>query len=329
MTTIIKNEETFIIDANIRESHMNRVDVLEKVKGLLLLPKLEMATTKQVADFYEVNYDAVRALIVDHKEELVSDGYKVSSGREIRDGLVSDFKSQTNIINKRGHFLVETENGFVKMANGGNGLFPRRAILRVGMLLRDSEVAKVVRNQLLNIEEKTTQEVKVTDINEEQSLQIAVGQAFMSGDINALAHASEKLIEFKSRHIKEVENKLQEQEMVIKTLVKEEMQYKDPRKLLCKLVNRYSMVIYGTICTNKGWQELCSHLVNKIEKGINLKSRRTIARETNARASYTSVIKEKEFQIIIPAMVGMCKSRGVNVSDIMIDAQELLQEPAI
>ena len=51
MTTIIKNEEAFIIDANIRESHMNRVDVLEKVKGLLLLPNLGMATTKQVADF--------------------------------------------------------------------------------------------------------------------------------------------------------------------------------------------------------------------------------------------------------------------------------------
>lgn len=30
---------------------MNRVDVLEKVKGLLLLPNLEMATTQQVADF--------------------------------------------------------------------------------------------------------------------------------------------------------------------------------------------------------------------------------------------------------------------------------------
>lgn len=320
MTTIIKNEETFILDANVRESHMNRMDVLEKVKGLLLLPKLEMATTKQVADFYEVNYDAVRALIVDHKEELVSDGYKVSSGREIRGGLVSDLKSQTNIINKRGHFLVETENGFVKMANGGNGLFPRRAILRVGMLLRDSEIAKAVRTQLLNIEEKTTKEVKVADINEEQSLQIAVGQAFMTGDINALAHASEKLIEFKSRHIKEVENKLQEQKMVIKTLAKEEIQYKDPRKLLCKLVNRYSMVIYGTICTNKGWKKLCSHLVNKIENGINLKSRRTKARRSNPRASYISVIRPEEFKIIIPAMVGICTSGGVETFDIVKDA---------
>ena len=51
MTKLITSQETFIIDANVRESHMNRVEVLEKVKGLLLLPNLEMATTKQVADF--------------------------------------------------------------------------------------------------------------------------------------------------------------------------------------------------------------------------------------------------------------------------------------
>ncbi|MBJ8080090.1 hypothetical protein JDS82_02495 [Bacillus cereus group sp. N14] len=329
MTTIIKNEETFIIDANVRESHMNRVEVLEKVKGLLLLPNLEMATTQQVADFYDVPTQAVYSLVHDNREEVASDGYITVKGKDIREDLESSLKEGQEIIRKRGHFIYKYEGNETKLSYQPNGLFPRRAILRVGMLLRDSEIAKEVRTQLLNIEEKTTKEVKVADINEEQSLQMAVGQAFMSGDINALAHASEKLIEFKSRHIKEVENKLQEQKMVIKTLAKEEMQYKDPKKLLCKLVNRYSMVIHGTIRTNKGWQELCSHLLNKIENGINLKSRRTIARETNARASYTSVIKEKEFQIIIPAIVGMCKSRGVNVSDIMIDAQELLQEPAI
>ncbi|MEC2943474.1 hypothetical protein P9Z76_15430 [Bacillus cereus] len=322
MTTIIKNEETFIIDVNVRKSHMNRVDVLEKVKGLLLLPNLEMATTQQVADFYEVPKQAILSLVHDNRKEVEGDGYKTLKGKE----LVNSLEEYTTILKRKGHYLLESG---VTVAYGNNGIFPRRAILRVGMLLRDSEIAKEVRTQLLNIEEKATKENKVADITEEQILQLAVRKAFMSGDINALAHASEKLIEFKSRHIKEVENKLQEQKMVIKTLAKEEMQYKDPKKLLCKLVNRYSMVIHGTIRTNKGWQELCSHLVNKLENGINLKSRRTIARETNARASYTSVIKEKEFQIIIPVMVGMCKSRGVNVSDIMIDAQKLLQELAI
>ena len=98
------------------------------------------------------------------------------------------------------------------------------------------------------------------------------------------------------------------------------MRYKTPEKILRKLVNRYSVVIHGTIGTNKGWQDLCSHLVNKLEKGINLKSRRTNARRGNPRASYISVIRPEEFEIIIPAMVGICMSSGVDVSDILKDA---------
>ncbi|MBO1582970.1 hypothetical protein [Bacillus sp. XF8] len=331
MPITVKNQEAFIIDANIRESYMNRVDVLEKVKDLLLLPNLEMATTNQVADFYETSKTVISTLVFEHREELLEDGYHSMKGKELKGKLDYQNFCKPKITNKKGHFTVEHGGQNAVITYGENGLFPRRAILRVGMLLRDSHVAKEVRTQLLNIEEKATQEVKVADINEEQSLQMAVGQAFMSGDINALAHASEKLIEFKSRHITEIENKLQEQKAVIQTLAKEEIQYKDPKKLLRKLVNRYSTLIHGTIRTNKGWKDLCSHLVNKLENGINLKTRRTIARKTYPRASYISVIRDEEFKIIIPAMVGMCESRGVNVSDIMKDAQEVivLQEAAI
>ncbi|HFK1555987.1 TPA: hypothetical protein ACGXM0_005806 [Bacillus paranthracis] len=118
-----------------------RVDVLEKVKGLLLLPNLEMATTKQVAEFYEVKEDVIRQLVLHHGDEFISDGYNTVTGREAR-MLLSEKSSLNKIISKRGCFLVETDNGFVKMANRGNALFPRRAILRVGMLLRDSEEEK-------------------------------------------------------------------------------------------------------------------------------------------------------------------------------------------
>ncbi|MGU9540543.1 MULTISPECIES: hypothetical protein [Bacillus cereus group] len=302
MTTIIKNEETFIIDANVRESHVGRVEVLEKVKGLLLLPNLEMATTRQIADFYEVGETTVKELVRYHNEEFISDGYKAVAGAELK-----EIKAQTG--------NLSTLKYHARLA-----LFPRRAVLRVGMLLRDSEIAKEVRNQLLNVEEKTTKEVKVVDIQEEQALQIAVGKALMMGDINGLAHASEKLMEFKNRHITEMENKLQEQKMLIKVLVKEEVQYKNPRTLLRKLVNHYSKVVHGTISTNKGWIDLRHHLANKLERGINLKSRRTNARKSNPRASYISVIHPEEFKIIIPAMVGICVSSGVEVSDIMKDA---------
>ncbi|MGE7866670.1 hypothetical protein ACQKNO_10460 [Bacillus paramycoides] len=329
MTILVKNEETFIIDTNVRESHMNRTEVLEKVKGLLLLPNLEMATTRQVADFYEVPVKTIQTIHARHLEEIKSDGHVTKTGKELTNELVTLNTKDTKITNKRGHILVEWGEYETTLPHSTIGLFPRRAILRIGMLLRDSEVAKEVRTQLLNIEEKATSEAKIVDIDKEMQLQMAIGQAFMSGNINALSQATEKLIEFKSRYIAEIENKLKEQQMVIKTLTKAEMQYKDPRKLLRKLVNRYSIAVHGTISTNKGWQDLCNHLVNKIENGINLKSRKTNARKSNPKASYISVIRGKEFIVIIPVMVGMCKSKGINVSDIIQDAQEILQEAAV
>ena len=51
------------------------------------------------------------------------------------------------LTNYRGYFKADGQ----KFANRSNLLFPKRAILNVGMLLRDSAVAKEVRNRLLDI----------------------------------------------------------------------------------------------------------------------------------------------------------------------------------
>lgn len=44
-------ETALVEDVKVREQYMERVDVLDKVKKLLLLPGMDMATTKQVAEF--------------------------------------------------------------------------------------------------------------------------------------------------------------------------------------------------------------------------------------------------------------------------------------
>lgn len=119
--------------------------------------------------------------------------------------------SGTKIINKRGHFLVETADGYVKMANRSNGLFPKRAILRVGMLLRDSEVAKEVRTQLLNIEEKAPEVIKKAEVDTELSLiKESMADAIISGDMTKYIEATVKLNAYKDRYTKQVEAKLKE-----------------------------------------------------------------------------------------------------------------------
>ena len=210
MTVLSVSEEKLFMKRDVRENLIKRLEVLEKVKDLLLLPALELATTQQVADYFEVSDDAVQNIVKRHKDELLSDGYCSYTGSEVK-SLVTEKNSVTKIINKRGYFIVETDNGYVKMANRSNGLFPRRAILRVGMLLRDSEVAKEVRTQLLNIEEKAPEVMKKAEVdNEVTLLEQAVGKAFASNDIMKFAEATMKLNAYKDRYTKQVEAKLEE-----------------------------------------------------------------------------------------------------------------------
>ncbi|MEH7667651.1 hypothetical protein V7419_12915 [Bacillus sp. JJ689] len=138
-----------------RDSLVERVEVLEKVKSLLLLPKMEYATTKQVADFYDIEKKAIDNVILRNKEELTSDGMII-----VKQGELKKIKGD---LQNEGSLEKYGLGKFVAAAY----LFPKRAILRVGMLLRDSEVAKEVRTQLLNIEEHAATEVKTYEIDYE------------------------------------------------------------------------------------------------------------------------------------------------------------------
>jgi len=61
----------------LRSKHMNRVEVLDRVGGLLLLPNTEIATTKQVAEFYDVGYEAIATLVKRNKGELEGNSLKL------------------------------------------------------------------------------------------------------------------------------------------------------------------------------------------------------------------------------------------------------------
>lgn len=182
-------EEKLLLEKDVREELITCVEVLEtvKVKDLLLLPDIGMATTQQVADFYEVGVEVIKKIIQRNGDELRSDGYRMLTGLDVKN-LVREKMSLTKIISKHGYFLVETDNGTVKMANRRNGLFPKRAILRVGMLLRDSKVAKEVRNQLLTIERKTPNTIKAAEMNHElSSFGTEMGKAFTQMFTNAMS----------------------------------------------------------------------------------------------------------------------------------------------
>lgn len=276
-------ETQFIDDRLLRDKSVGHYEVLEKVKDLLLLPGTELATVKQVADFYEAGEEAIVSIYSRHADELESDGMYVAKYKELSNLQYESLKTS------KGRVTFIFENGTeLDFPTRGQKVFPRRAILRVGMLLRDSVIAKEVRTQLLNIEEKTSEEVKVQDITEEQRLMLNVGMAYASGDINAMLKATTEYNAFQNRHIEKLKNDN-------KALADGILEWKDRDRLNAGI--RKLSAVTG-IHFSKMWNELYKNLQYKY--GICLKQR--------GGTPYVQWIKESEWDKVIKTFCAMCEA---------------------
>lgn len=141
------NDEVLLESQTLRNQvvdQVNPVDILNKVKALVLLPDDLHATIEQVAEYYEVPYETIESLIRNHRDELEMDGLKVLKGKELEE-FVSLIKKETN-------------TGTISPKTRSLTIIPRRGILRIGFLLRDSRVARDVRTYALDVEEITRRE---------------------------------------------------------------------------------------------------------------------------------------------------------------------------
>ena len=126
----------------VRASYVNdtNTEVLTKIKALALLPDGIHASTEQVASFYEVDHETIKKIVLRHRDELKANGYR-SIGKK-----TGDMMSLHSAFTRNQAWLA---------------IFDRRAILLVGMLLRDSPIAKQVRAYLLDAESATPHRQKV------------------------------------------------------------------------------------------------------------------------------------------------------------------------
>lgn len=136
--------DAFIESKSLRESVIKHTEVLDKVKKLSLLPDDVNASVELVADYFEVGKEAIKSVIKDNRSEVESNGVRVLTGDELR-----SLKDLGTVAKNASAFTI----------------IPRRAILNIGMLLRDSEVAKQVRTYLLNLEESSPKRERVKAIS--------------------------------------------------------------------------------------------------------------------------------------------------------------------
>lgn len=286
------NVNEIIDNKELREELSGRINVLEKVKNVLLIPETEYATTALVADYYEVNIEAVQKIVIRNRDELQEDGLKMLKGKEIMDNLGVDMLS---IPRDRGCYKVDN----IKIWYGNNTLFPRRAILRVGMLLRDSPVAREVRTQLLNGEEKTPADIKTADINEEQHLLLNVVAALTSGDTQEAMRAFSEVLTFKDRHITKLET-------TNKALSNSILEWEDRSRLnfAVRKLAGISGQPYATM-----WNELYKQLRNKYH--IDLKRR--------GKRPYISTVMKEEWGDLIKCFSALCQYYGQEPEDMFHD----------
>lgn len=192
---ILENQST-------RENLIGKVDVLDKVKELVLLPYGESMTMELVADYYNVGLEAINSLVKDNRDEIKSDGYCVLTNNELK-----SFKNSCEIKSRARQISI----------------FPRRAILRVGMLLRDSEVAKEIRTQLLNMsEDESSIQETVNNIDKEKLLALDV---IYATDDNSRILALSKLILYKDEQRKKIEDERNRAVTKVENITKSDATY--------------------------------------------------------------------------------------------------------
>ncbi|MFD3485174.1 hypothetical protein [Streptomyces sp. NPDC058665] len=135
------SEVTLLESRTMRVEHLGCVEVLDKVKALIMLPDGIHNTTDGVARYFEVSTGVIRQLTARHRAELSENGMQVLRGPDLRE-YQSDNMS-----------LSSGSDRSYPQRRSGLTLYTRRAVLNIAMLLRDSDIARRVRTYLLDAEE--------------------------------------------------------------------------------------------------------------------------------------------------------------------------------
>ncbi|GAA1151199.1 hypothetical protein GCM10009654_03210 [Streptomyces hebeiensis] len=142
-------EGALLESRSMRDSVMGRVDALDKVKALVMLPDGIHVRSEDVARYFEVSTGVIRQLTARHRAELTANGMHVLRGSDLR-RFHSDMVSL---------WAGGKQDSYPQAATQLT-LYTRRAVLNIAMLLRDSDIARSVRTYLLDAESELRSEFR-------------------------------------------------------------------------------------------------------------------------------------------------------------------------
>ena len=156
-----------------RVSHDRATEILNKLKALYfaLWRGISSSTTGQMAAFYEVSTDAIESALRRHRDEFESDKLTTLKGKQLKD--FKDASVTKAEASKTSQLIIWTP----------------RAALRLGMVLRESAIAKAVRTSLLDAVEQVipSQVTRIRELELELELARATDSAARSQERLMLA----------------------------------------------------------------------------------------------------------------------------------------------
>lgn len=294
----IITSESMVDNHDLRNELIARTEVLDKVKKLLLIPEMNCMTIRQVADYYEVDIDTINRCCQRNRTEIVGDGVANKTPKVFKDLLN---EQDVQLVQNRTNLVIQIDdNTRLEIPNRGIKCFSKRAVLRIGMLLRDSKIAQEVRTQLLNIVEHTAEEkpeLLTQDIDDEKKLQAAIGKAFATGDIMEFATAAQAYTAFQRRHIDRIETS--------NKLLTAEVLHISDRKMFNRVMRKFASTLH--ISFGVAFSMLYKQLSYRY--GIDLKKR------GDRKTPYIQYIKDDEWDKVQKVIVAILEKYNVNVKE--------------
>ena len=292
-----------LMSAETRAKLSGRVEVLDKVKELFLLPQLEMMTAQQISDYYEVDIKAIQSCFYDNRCEISADGVVkytpktiaerfLLKGEIVKTQYYTDFKLSDDVT--------------LRVPNVGINLFFKRAILQIGMLLRDSAIAKEVRTQLLNTFEHSAEEQRTHEIRTEKEILANYGWAVLYGSREQIQKSVRELVDYNGRYTKQLEAECDKLKNAVKLLTHQAREW-TPRQIVNRLCRCYASACLGG-SFQSAYRQLYKELLYK--KHISLEKR------TGGKCLLDRV-RDDEWDDVIETAAALCIANEVNIESVL------------
>ena len=313
-----------VLNREQRKQFANRIEVLEKVKAILAVPQLCMATTEQVADYFAVPVDTIRSVYRRNKEELDANGAVLLTPKQIEERKLQNALS---VQDTRGTKLYCVNDVYFTMNNRGARFFPPRAILCIAMMLRDSEVASEIRTQLLNLVETAPIEMKVANAQAQEDAMLQFARAMMQGDSVSIAQAVKDMMALKDHTIAAQAasiKKLSGEKTVLEEkntdlskrndaltasnkMLADGVSAWSPSRTTNAIIRKIGKTIYGGKY-GRAWNEFYREL--KYQTGISLTQR------NNGRDSDLSAVRDEEWPDVMRTVASIAYRYCIDVVDV-------------